>query len=67
MYDVTLTNDKGVSMCGSDGNFNIDKRLSLHSIQKTVSDYRNRYVKNFPRKAEYWTHFTYRGKMYRIE
>ena len=65
-YDISLCNDKGETLCGSDGNINVDKRFNLSHIHKEVSEYRNRFKKNFLDKFEYWTHFIYRGQIYKI-
>lgn len=65
-YDIELCDKFGNTLCGSDGNFNIDKRFGISRIRLHVKEYRERFQKNFSRKFEFWTHFKYRGKLYQI-
>ena len=65
-YDIELCNEKGHSMLGSDGHFNIDKRLKFSNVYLNVKDYRESFREGFPRKVEYWTHFKYKGKIWKI-
>lgn len=65
-YDIVLTNDKGVSMLGSDGHMYIDHRLGLPRICEQVQAYRRSFELNFKHKFDYWTHFIYKGKLYPI-
>lgn len=57
MKYAILTNDKGISVLGSDGIVPLDGRWNLETIKKNVQEYRERYKKNFLHKYEYWTHF----------
>lgn len=65
-HDVVLTNDKGESLCGSDGNIYVDKRLNINNIRLEVHGYRETFKKNFRHKYNYWTHFIYKGKLFKI-
>lgn len=65
-YDIELCDKDGNTLCGSDGNFNIDKRFGLERIHETVREYRERFKTNFLHKYEHWTHFKYHGRMYKI-
>jgi hypothetical protein len=65
-YDIELCNDKGMSLCGSDGHFNIDKRFGLTRVRMEVREYRERFKKNFSHKYEHWTHFRFHGRIYTI-
>lgn len=65
-YDIELCDRFGNSKCGSDGNFNIDKRFGISRIRIDVIEYRERFKKNFRHKYDFWTHFKYRGKLYQI-
>jgi hypothetical protein len=65
-YDIELCDNEGVTMLGSDGHFNIDKRFGMYNVCVTVLEYRESFLKNFPHKAEYWTHFRYKGKIWKI-
>lgn len=65
-YDIELCDKNGNTLCGSDGNFNIDKRFGLFRIRQEVLNYRERFRINFSHKYEHWTHFKYRGQIYPI-
>ena len=65
-YDIELCNEKGVSMLGSDGHFNIDRRLNFSNVYLNVKQYREGFRKNFAHKAEFWTHFKYKGRIWKI-
>lgn len=65
-YDITLCDVNGNELCGSDGNFNIDKRFGLARIRSEVFSYRARFEANFPHKFSHWAHFKYRGQIYKI-
>lgn len=65
-YDITLCNKNKETLCGSDGNFNIDKRFGTFRIINEVFNYRERFKINFPHKYEHWTHFIYKGRLYKI-
>lgn len=65
-YDIELCDKFGNTLCGSDGNFNIDKRFGISRIRLHVKEYRERFQKNFSHKFEFWTHFKYRGNLYQI-
>ena len=53
---VTLCNDKGESLCGTDGHLQIDGRFGLYRLIQACWDYRTRFQKNFKGKYDYWTH-----------
>ena len=55
--NILLTNKDGVSMCGTDGAFYVDGRLSPQNVAVKIDEYRQRFKKHFPHKFEYWTHF----------
>jgi len=65
-YDVIMCNAKGETLCGSDGNFYIDKRLGHARVCAEVLEYRERFRKNFAHKAEFWTHYQYKGRIYEL-
>lgn len=65
-YDIELTNDAGVSLLGSDGHFNVDKRLGFGRVKAEVQEYAKRFELNFKWKFDHWTHFKYKGKLYPI-
>ena len=65
-YDIALCNENAVTLLGSDGNFNIDNRLSIDNIRRQCAEYRERFKVNFDWKFKYWTHFRYRGKIYKM-
>lgn len=56
MTKVTLCNDKGETMCGTDGHVSIDGRFGLYRLIGACWDYRASFKKNFPHKYQYWTH-----------
>lgn len=60
-YHIELCNALGVALPGSDGNFNIDLRLGHRRRSAHVAEYRERFRKNFPHKADFWTHYSFRG------
>ena len=56
MRKVTLCNNKGETMCGTDGHLNIDGRYGLIRTLNECYMYRERFKANFPHKYQYWTH-----------
>lgn len=65
-YDIELCDKNGKTLCGSDGNFNIDKRFGIARIRSEVFNYRSRFEQNFNHKFSFWTHFKFRGQLFQI-
>jgi len=65
-YDISLCDENGKTLCGSDGNFDVDRRLNFQNIHKQIIEYRERFKSNFPHKYEHWTHFIYKNRIFRI-
>lgn len=51
-----LCNDKGETLCGSDGVLVVDGRLSAKKRKEKASEYRERFKSHFRSKYDYWTH-----------
>lgn len=51
-----LCNDKGETLCGSDGVLVVDGRLSAKRMKEKASEYRERFKLNFRWKYDHWTH-----------
>jgi hypothetical protein len=65
-YDISLCDSNGNTLCGSDGNFNVDKRKNLQNIRREIVEYKERFKTNFPHKYNYWTHFIFKNKLMKI-
>jgi hypothetical protein len=57
MKRVILTDDKGNTLCGSDGALCIDGRYGVARMRGVIKDYVNRFKTHFPEKAQHWSHY----------
>lgn len=55
MKKITLCNEDGKSLLGSDGHLFVSKNLK--KAKQDASIYRQRYKLNFAWKFQHWTHF----------